>query len=214
MNPERVEPHDLIRAALTVLVEPGDVHELRIPKAGRARTISGYFDDLDAMARAAAEYDGKVPGVYLTLNPCAPSLLARSTNRAAGYAETTSNDKDIERRRAIATIYQAGLGDLPELALPAAPGSDPRHFDVYQNYELEADRRDDLRAHLETHGVRTIVQWAGTPVHKFKDLAFTVDLPKTDIIFTRCLLLPMNTALTDEDVGYIIASIRSFYARS
>lgn len=122
--------------------------------------------------------------------------------------------KDIERRRSIAAMYQAGLGDLPELALPAAPGSDPRHFDVYQNYELEADRRDDLRAHLETHGVRTIVQWAGTPVHQFKDLAFTVDLPKTDTIFARCLLLPMNTALTDEDVAYIIESVRSFYARS
>ncbi len=120
---------------------------------------------------------------------------------------------DIERRRAIAAQYQSGLGDLAELNLPPAPGADPRHFDVYQNYEFEADRRDALKAHLEQQGVRTIIQWAGTPVHQFRELGFTVELPVTDAFFARCLMLPMNVALSDEDVAYVIAAIRSFYGR-
>jgi dTDP-4-amino-4,6-dideoxygalactose transaminase len=121
--------------------------------------------------------------------------------------------RDIERRRAIAALYQAGLGDLPEIVLPPAPGTDPRHFDVYQNYELEADRRDQLKAYLEAEGVRTIIQWAGTPVHQFSELGFTVQLPKTDRFFTRCLMLPMNMALSDEEVSYIVATIRRFYGK-
>lgn len=120
---------------------------------------------------------------------------------------------EIERRRAIAAIYQAGLGDLSEMSLPPAPDADSRYFDVYQNYELEADRRDELKAHLERQGVRTIVQWAGTPVHQFTELGFTVRLPKTDAFFTRCLMLPMNVALSNDDVAYIVAAIRAFYGK-
>jgi dTDP-4-amino-4,6-dideoxygalactose transaminase len=120
---------------------------------------------------------------------------------------------EIERRRSVAARYQAGLGDLAELALPPAPDADTRHFDVYQNYELEADCRDALRAHLEEQGVKTIIQWAGTPVHQFKDLGFTVDLPKTDAFFKRCMMLPMNSAVTDEEVDYIVSVIRNFYRK-
>ena len=42
-----------------------------------------------------------------------------------------SYPKEIERRRSVAARYQAGLGDVSELALPPAPDSDKRHFDVY-----------------------------------------------------------------------------------
>lgn len=119
--------------------------------------------------------------------------------------------QDIERRRAIATMYQEGLGDLEELTLPPAPNADLRHFDVYQNYELEADRRDELKVYLEERGIRTMVQWAGTPVHQFHELGFDVELPITDAFFERCLMLPMNVALDDDDISYIVECTRRFY---
>ncbi|MCP5282480.1 MAG: DegT/DnrJ/EryC1/StrS family aminotransferase [Rhodoferax sp.] len=121
--------------------------------------------------------------------------------------------QEIERRRSVAARYQAGLGDLATLTLPPAPGADERHFDVYQNYELEADRRDELRAYLDQNGVKTIIQWAGTPVHQFKELGFTVDLPRTDAFFKRCMMLPMNSAVTDDEVDTIIRAIRTFYGK-
>jgi dTDP-4-amino-4,6-dideoxygalactose transaminase len=120
---------------------------------------------------------------------------------------------DIDRRRSVASQYQAGLGDLSQLRLPPSPDADQRHFDVYQNYELEADQRDALRKHLDDHGVKTIIQWAGTPVHQFKELGFTVDLPITDAFFKRCLMLPMNTVITDEEIAYVVTCIRNFYGR-
>ena len=122
-----------------------------------------------------------------------------------------SYPQEIERRRSVAARYQAGLGDLAELALPPAPDADSRYFDVYQNYELQADRRDELRAYLDKQGIKTIIQWAGTPVHQFKELGFTVDLPKTDAFFKRCMMLPMNTTLTDDDVDYICDTVVAFY---
>ncbi|MDP2430854.1 MAG: DegT/DnrJ/EryC1/StrS family aminotransferase [Pseudomonadota bacterium] len=124
-------------------------------------------------------------------------------------------DQDVARRRAIAAHYQARLGDLPELALPPAPDADPRHFDVFQNYEVESERRDELRAYLEQHGVRSIVQWAGTPVHRFEALGFgETRLPTTERFFQRCLLLPMNTTLNEEDVDAICDLIRAFHGHA
>jgi dTDP-4-amino-4,6-dideoxygalactose transaminase len=124
-------------------------------------------------------------------------------------------DADVARRRAIAARYQTRLGDLAEMALPPAPSADPRHFDSYQNYEVESQRRDELRTWLEQNGVRTIVQWAGTPVHRFEALGFgDVRLPATEGFFERCLLLPMNTALSDADVDTICDLIRAFHGHA
>jgi dTDP-4-amino-4,6-dideoxygalactose transaminase len=120
-------------------------------------------------------------------------------------------DREVARRREIAAMYQAALGDLPQLKLPPAPDADRNHFDVYQNYELQAENRDKLQATLQQQGVGTRVQWAGKPVHQFAGLNLGVKLPKTDEFFRRCLMLPMNTSLGDEDVRYVCDRIREFY---
>ena len=88
---------DEIRRALALLVD--GVFEIRIPKAGRHRTIRGYFNDREVAAKAAAIWSGKVPAVYITLNPVNPALLARANNRLETYAETTTSDADILSRR-------------------------------------------------------------------------------------------------------------------
>jgi len=122
-------------------------------------------------------------------------------------------DAEIERRRQIARLYRDGLGGIDGFVLPPGPDDDPDHFDVYQNYEVESDRRDDLRTQLEKDGIRTIIQWAGRPVHQFEGLGFSsVRLPYTDRLFTRCFLLPMNTSLTDDEIAYICERIRKFHA--
>jgi dTDP-4-amino-4,6-dideoxygalactose transaminase len=125
-----------------------------------------------------------------------------------------SYDAAIARRRALARLYQARLGHLEELLLPPGPDDDPDHFDIYQNYEIEAERRDDLRKWLDECGVKTILQWGGHMIHHFKDLGFDVDLPATDRVAERYLLLPLHTALSDDDVHYVCDKIELFYRRA
>lgn len=119
--------------------------------------------------------------------------------------------QEIERRRALADRYQAGLQGIPQISLPPGPNSSPDHFDIYQNYEIQAENRDALRAHLDTVGVKTIVQWGGKAVHQFKALGFTCRLPNTERLFERSMLLPMNTSLSDEEIDYICQQITEFY---
>lgn len=120
-------------------------------------------------------------------------------------------EEEITRRREIANSYQEGLSEVSELVLPPAPGSDPDRFDVFQNYEIEAERRDELQMFLKSRGVGTLIQWGGKAVHQFEGLGLDFHLPYTERLFTRALLLPMNTSLSDDDVAYVVDMIREFY---
>jgi dTDP-4-amino-4,6-dideoxygalactose transaminase len=122
--------------------------------------------------------------------------------------------EDISRRRNIALMYHEAFSGHPFLYLPKEP-SQGDHFDVYQNYELAAEHRDELQKWLSENGVKTIVQWGGSPVHHFSKLGYGAEkynnLPKTDWFFERCLMLPMHMSLSDKDVQYIAAQVLSFY---
>ncbi len=120
-------------------------------------------------------------------------------------------DSEIARRREIARMYCQRLEHLPDLVLPPGPDASGDHFDIFQNFELEAGQRDALRAHLHDHGVKTIIQWGGKTIHQFKALGLNRDLPNTERLTKRFFLLPMNTSLSDDDVSYICDTIEAFY---
>lgn len=124
-----------------------------------------------------------------------------------------SYENVISRRRAIATAYQERLGDLEELNLPPAPAVNGDHFDIYQNYELQADRRDDLKEFLRLAGVGTLVQWGGKAVHQWERLGFNVKLPRVERFFERCIMLPINMFVSDQDIEYVCQQVRNFYRR-
>ncbi len=98
-----------IRAFLSLLFQPGDVFEVRAPEcrerkdARYAVTCSGYFthETLDAAVAAIAELDQSriAPGMYVTMSPVAPALLARAANRIKSRVRETTSDKDVVLRR-------------------------------------------------------------------------------------------------------------------
>jgi hypothetical protein len=98
----------LIDQGLRAIVEHGAVFEVRALKVGRPgrtfeATWSGYFDDVTVAARAILEVDGRARGVYATLNPVDPPLLARSVNRLREIhsGDPTTKDGQIVRRARI-----------------------------------------------------------------------------------------------------------------
>ena len=98
-DPDPHPPTDAVIAGwLALFAEPGQVLELRAPKArlkpGSKRTanVSRFYrdDQLLEMAQEALRLSGRAPGVYQTLNPVDPALLGGA--RAA-------TDRDVLRRR-------------------------------------------------------------------------------------------------------------------
>lgn len=87
---------DAIKEQATVIWTGGPA-EVRILNTPRG-TVSGYFDNPDDLARAAARWNGKAPGIYQTLNPVKPALMARANNHLIERAKTTTADTDIIAR--------------------------------------------------------------------------------------------------------------------
>ncbi len=103
---------ETITTALKTLFEPGDrpgrseIFEIRVldavlPNSNWQHVESGYFDydHIDVVPNALANFKSYA-GVYVTMNPVNPDLLARAANRlkTAKRGDTTS-DGDILRRR-------------------------------------------------------------------------------------------------------------------
>lgn len=120
-------------------------------------------------------------------------------------------DEAIARRREIALTYQDNLGHMNSLRLPPAPGSDPKRFDIFQNYEISAENREELREYLASKGIGTILQWGGWMLHQFDDLELRANAPFAEDFSKSFMMLPMHHMLSDDDVEYVCDKIIEFY---
>jgi hypothetical protein len=89
------------------LIESGQVLEVRAVKVStpsyrRRHTESGFYtsDKLDPACEAAVRLEQSAAGIYFTLNPIKPDLLARRCNRVDVAEEgELATDRDVVRRR-------------------------------------------------------------------------------------------------------------------
>lgn len=117
----------------------------------------------------------------------------------------------IHQRRSLAAVYHEQLSGVQQLHLPPPPATGDR-FDTFQNFEVEAEARDDLKTFLDENGVETMIPWGGRSVHQFRSLGLgKVDLPRTEAMMNRALLLPMHCELDDSSVQHVAELIRQFY---
>ena len=122
-------------------------------------------------------------------------------------------DEAVTRRAEIAKKYQAELSGIKDLKLPHF--EDSRYLDVYWNYVVQAPRRDELKQHLESQGVETIISWP-KPIYSydFYKKSFPVDpLPVTEKVCREVISLPIYPELTDEEVNFVIQAVKDFYIK-
>lgn len=118
----------------------------------------------------------------------------------------------LERRRAIAGIYQQELRSVAQLRLPPPPEDGADRYDIFQNYELESENRDGLLAHLRSSGVEIILPWGGSGVHQFPALGLGhFSLPRTEALFRKVIMLPMYPELTDDEARYVAGVVKQFH---
>lgn len=118
-------------------------------------------------------------------------------------------DEFLARRREIADMYCKGLEGLP-LRLPIYGEED-----VVQEFIIRIrsdEERTKLKEFLDTKSIEVLIRET-TPNHKVKDLGLEhFNLPITESISLDACRLPCYPELTNEEVEYIINSIKEFYA--
>ena len=128
----------------------------------------------------------------------------------------TKFPETLKRRIEIANMYYEGLKDCDGITYIPVFREDKDNFDIYQNFEICCKERNLLKDFLNKKNIKTIIQWAGMPVHKSNLSGINPDskLPLTDKFFEECILLPLHPLLSNEQVNYVIEMILGFYSNN
>jgi dTDP-4-amino-4,6-dideoxygalactose transaminase len=117
--------------------------------------------------------------------------------------------KWIERRRQIAKIYNEELKNVAQVKTPKVDAEN--FYDVFQNYVLRAEKRNELFEHLKQNGVECLVKDV-VPNHKQKIEGMGESkLPFTEKLSDEVISLPMYPELTNEQIIYVAEKIKEFY---
>ncbi|MBI3565972.1 MAG: DegT/DnrJ/EryC1/StrS family aminotransferase [Elusimicrobia bacterium] len=121
-------------------------------------------------------------------------------------------DAWTEGRRRNAAFYQKALAGIAGLRVPQ---DRPNEKAVYHTFIVQAERRDELKAFLAARGIDTAIHYP-QPIH-VQDAAKPLgkplgSFPVSEAQATRILSLPVYPELTREQLEWVAASIRDFYA--
>lgn len=115
----------------------------------------------------------------------------------------------IKRRKKVADRYNEAFKDISDLMLPYYNGHISTH--VYQNYVVRSKQGDKFVNYLKENGIEVLVQWR-KPYYKYDSLnLLDRGFPETEELCKEVCSLPMSAEITDEEVEYVIKTVKSFY---
>lgn len=117
----------------------------------------------------------------------------------------------LKKRKQLAERYRTAFSDIPDLMLPHYNKAGFDH--VYQNYVVRSRQGDDFSNYLKNNGVEVLIQFR-KPYYKHEALKL-VDrgFPETEALSREVCSLPMNVEIEDEEVDYVIKTVKSFYGK-
>jgi dTDP-4-amino-4,6-dideoxygalactose transaminase len=129
-------------------------------------------------------------------------------NAAIGLVQLAKLAGSIERRQAIARVYDEAFADLP-VRTPVTPEGRTHVFHQYTVFIGQA--RDQVLAAMRQAGVGADVYYP-VPVHRqayIQERGLHADLPVTDQAATETIALPIYPSLTEEEQRTVIETFRS-----
>lgn len=158
---------------------------------------------------ASWEYDVIAPGFKYNM----PDICA-----AIGIHQLRKAGKLRERRQTIAEVYYDELKDIPGLILPKIRCKMGDHAWYLFNILIEPkdslnciDRNKFIKEMTE-RGIGTSVHYK--PLHRMTYYKEKYDLspdmfPNAEWVFQRCVCLPIFSAMTDEQLEYVIKTVKN-----
>ena len=172
---------------------------------GDAGAVTTNDDELADLIRTIANYGSSHKYVfdYKGRNSRMDELQAAVLNVKLKYI-----DAENDRRREIALQY-ASL-HTPHASL-RIPSEDYCRRSVHHIFPILSERRDELQAYLQQHGVQTLIHY---PIPPHQQRCYSewaqLSLPITERIHREELSLPCHPVMTDEQVAYIMGLLRQF----
>ena len=194
---------------------------------GDAGAVTTGDDELASVIRALANYGSQKKYVfkYIGMNSRMSELDAAVLDVKLKYL-----DEDNRKRQKLAAYYYEHINN-PLIAMPKRL---PDENNVYHQFPIFCERRDELQEYLKQQGIQTLIHYP-IPPHKqecyINSSQFTVSsqssshschssqlggrlvysaLPITERIHEQELSIPMNQVLTEEEAKMVVEAINSF----
>ncbi len=128
---------------------------------------------------------------------------------AIGIVQLAKLEKNNQRRRDIAAMYDNAFADLGWLKTPVTKDY---AFTSQHKYvvRVPAEDRDDVMAHLKSRDVGCHVHFVPTHLHQAYKPYRTELLPVTESFWKTIISLPMFPTLTESEIEQVIEAVRSF----
>tara|TARA_B100000315_G_scaffold258711_1_gene311814 strand:- start:767 stop:1864 length:1098 start_codon:yes stop_codon:yes gene_type:complete len=119
-------------------------------------------------------------------------------------------DKTIRIRRRNASLYRKFINNKKIFI----PKEDPKVFNTYHTFVIQAENRNNLKKYLEKKGILTSIHYP-IPIHlqpAYKKLFNKkVVLKKTELQSKKIITLPVNRFITERQIKYISKMVNNFY---
>lgn len=136
---------------------------------------------------------------------------------ALGISQLKKLDKFIRMRRDIVELYQQGLGDIEEIALPKESSGVKSAWHLYVirlKGRKAMDARNKLFTALRKQGIGVNIHYIPIHLHPFYRKHFGYrrgDFPVAESIYDSILSLPLYPKMTKKELGRVISSVRKFF---
>lgn len=152
----------------------------------------------------AKKYHHELVGVNSRLDTIQAAILGVKLKYLDDYADA---------RRKAAAIYDSGFADLKWLQTPVRQSNSTHVFHQYTLKVSKEINRESLKSYLAEKGIPSMVYY---PVALHLQQAFRTsefgkgDFPISEELCEVVLSLPIHTEMTNEELDYIVSTVRSF----
>jgi dTDP-4-amino-4,6-dideoxygalactose transaminase len=171
---------------------------------GDAGAVTTDDEELATVIRALANYGSQKKYVfrYVGMNSRMSEIDAAVLDIKLKYL-----DEDNKKRQQLADYYYTHISN-PLIALPKRIADDNN---VYHQFPIFCERRDELQAYLTEHGIQTLIHYP-IPPHKqecYRQWNSRL-YPITEKIHAQELSIPMNQSITEDEATEVVERLNSF----
>lgn len=166
--------------------------------AERLRQLVGYGYATDTSDVPFGHQCYVAEGYNVPLDPLQAALLTVKLPHLSAWTQ---------KRRAIAEAYRAGLSDSPAITPTFRAESAP----TFRSYTIRVPGQGAIHAALRASGIETVLHYT-PPAYRHPvyggSLPNADQLPTTDQLAQEIVCLPVTPELTDDDVQYVVSTLR------
>ena len=175
---------------------------------GDAGAVTTSDKELADVIRALANYGSQKKYVFKYVG-----MNSRMSEPDAAVLDVKLKylDEDNAQRQKLAAYYYEHINN-PLITLPTQI---PDENNVYHQFPIFCERRDELQAYLAENGVQTLIHYPIPPHHQecYANVAWNtpqLSLPITEKIHEQELSIPMNQVVTMEEAKIVVDVLNAF----